>query len=77
MARVYSAEELKLFQRDHPEVQQIVNNVRIEERYLANKIMGDLGIPAANRGKIYTEAGEIVMSMILAPPKEETQNPDS
>ena len=52
------------------ELDEIVNKVRIEERYTANKVMGDLGIPAQNRPKIFVEAGEIVMNMILSPPKK-------
>ena len=56
------------------EVADIVNKVRIEERYIANQLMGNLGIPANARispgGKpIYTEAAEIVMNVILAPPQ--------
>lgn len=60
------------------EVDDIVNNTRIEERYIANQVMGDLGIPANQRlgpgGKlIYTQAADIVMSMMLKPaPEPET-----
>ena len=46
---------------------EIINKVRIEERYIANSVLGDLGIPADRRPKIYVEAGNIVMSMILGP----------
>lgn len=59
------------------ELEEIVNKVRIEERYVANKIMGDLGIPAQNRPKDYRDAGEIVLGMILAPPKKEEPDPGS
>lgn len=63
------------------EVDQIVNNVRIEERYLANQLMGDLGIPAASRKyanekiSIYVEAADIVKSLILAPAKKQEEPP--
>jgi hypothetical protein len=65
----------KMYTQD--EVDTIVNNVRINERYMANQLMGDLGIPADRRvapdGKpIYAEAARIVMNAILAPPKTKT-----
>lgn len=68
--KVFTPEELVSFESEHPEVAQIVNNIRIEERYLANKIMGDAGIPAVNRPKIYTEAADIVTNIILSPKKQ-------
>jgi hypothetical protein len=57
------------------DVDKIVNNVRIEERYMANQLMGNLGIPANARispdgKKIYEEAANIIMGLILAPPKK-------
>ena len=60
------------------EVDAIVNKVRIEERYIANTVMGDVGIPVNQRPPIYKEAGKIVMGMILAPPKPKdgTENTD-
>ena len=52
------------------EVDKIINSIRIEERYIANQLMGNLGIPADRRvapnGKpIYKEAADIVMGLIL------------
>ena len=55
------------------ELDTIVNNVRIEERYIANMVLGDLGIPAERRPKIYNDAGKIIMDIILAPPKAEPE----
>lgn len=61
------------------EVDRIINKVRIEERFLANQLMGDLGIPAVNRKyvnekiSIYVEAAEIVKNLILTPSQK---NPD-
>ena len=52
------------------EKNELVNKVRIEERYIANKVLGDVGVPVERRPKIYAEAGDIVMNMILAPPKK-------
>ena len=68
--KVFTPEELVSFESEHPEVAQIVNNIRIEERYLANKIMGDAGVPAVNRPKIYTDAADIITNIILAPKKQ-------
>ena len=54
-----------------------VSNVRIEERYIANQLMGDLGIPVDRRigpngQPIYDQAARIVMSTLLkGKPKEE------
>lgn len=67
----YTAKELDDFAKANPEVAAIMNNLRIQERYLANKVMGDMGIPANQRPKIYTEAADIVTNMILAKPEEE------
>jgi len=67
----YTAKELNDFAKSNPEVAAIMNNLRIQERYLANKVMGDMGIPANQRPKIYTEAADIVTNMILAKPGEE------
>jgi len=67
----YTAKELDDFAKSNPEVAAIMNNLRIQERYLANKVMGDMGIPANQRPKIYTEAADIVTNMILAKPGEE------
>ena len=67
----YTAKELDDFAKSNPEVAAIMNNLRIQERYLANKVMGDMGIPANQRPKIYTEAADIVTNMILAKPEEE------
>ena len=59
------------------EVDAMINKIRIEERYIANTVMGDAGIPVNARPPIYKEAGKIVMDMILAPPKKkEEQDPD-
>ena len=49
-----------------------VNKTRIEERYIANQLMGNLGIPVQNRrgpdGKpIYEESAAIVMGLLLKP----------
>ena len=52
------------------EVESMINKIRIEERYMANEVMGNFGIPAERRPKIYTEAGTIIMNMILAPAKK-------
>ena len=58
-------------------------NVRIEERYIANQLMGDLGIPASSRvapdGRpIYTEAADIVMkSLLKGPEKPVEQKPEN
>lgn len=52
------------------DLDEMINKVRIEERYIANKVMGDFGIPVTQRPPIYKEAGEIIMNMILAPPKK-------
>lgn len=52
------------------DIDEMINKVRIEERYIANKVMGDFGIPASNRPPVYREAGDIIMNMILAPPKK-------
>lgn len=57
------------------ELQTIVNKVRVEERYIANTVLGDAGIPVERRPKIYSEAGQIVMNMILAPPKKPEPDP--
>jgi hypothetical protein len=62
------------------EVDNIINNVRINERYMANQLMGDLGIPAERRvspdGKlIYAEAAGIVMRMLLVPKKKKEETP--
>ena len=64
------------------DMDRVVNNVRINERYMANQLMGDLGIPAANRRSpdghpIYAEAAQIVMNAILAPPKKPEPTPPS
>ena len=58
------------------DVNKIINNVRINERYMANQLMGDLGIPSSRRVSpdghlIYPEAATIVMNAILSPPKKE------
>ena len=53
------------------EMKELINKVRIEERYIANSVMGDAGIPVERRPKIYADAGQIVMNMILAPPKKQ------
>jgi hypothetical protein len=66
----YTSKELDDFAKANPEVSAIANNIRIEERYLANKVMGDLGIPAQQRPKIYTEAADIVTNIILSHGKE-------
>ena len=60
------------------DMDRVVNNVRINERYMANQLMGDLGVPAANRRSpdghpIYTEAAQIVMNAILAPPPKKPE----
>lgn len=68
----YTAKELDDFAKANPEVAAIMNNLRIQERYLANKVMGDMGIPANQRPKIYTEAADIVVNMILSKPEEPT-----
>ncbi len=58
-----------------------INATRIEERYIANQLMGDLGIPADRRiapngQPIYVQAADIVMrTMLRQPQKEETQPP--
>lgn len=62
------------------EVDTLINNVRIEERYIANQIMGNLGIPVNARlspdGRpIYAEAANIVMSLILSPKKVQGVEP--
>ena len=57
------------------EVDNIINKVRIEERYIANQVMGDAGIPVDRRPKIYGEAGQIVMNKILAPQKKPDLEP--
>lgn len=62
----YTPKELQDFAKENPQVAQIESNVRIEERYLANKIMGDLGIPSNQRPKIYTEAADIITNIILS-----------
>lgn len=69
----YTAKELDDFSKANPEVAAIMNNLRIQERYLANKVMGDMGIPANQRPKIYTEAADIVVNMILSKPEEPAQ----
>jgi hypothetical protein len=69
----YTSKELDDFAKANPEVSAILNNLRIQERYLANKVMGDMGIPANQRPKIYTEAADIVTNMILSKPEEPTQ----
>lgn len=56
----------------------IVAEVRIEERFIANQLMGDLGIPAERRvapdGKpIYTQAADIVMKHLL---RNDFENPE-
>jgi hypothetical protein len=62
------------------EVDAIINNVRINERFMANQLMGDLGIPVEKRRApdgtpIYKEAEKIVMNAILAPPKKQEDIP--
>lgn len=66
----FTAKELDDFAKEHPEVAAIMNNLRIQERYLANKVMGDMGIPSNQRPAIYTEAADIVTNMILSKPDE-------
>ena len=57
-----------------------ISNVRIEERYIANQLMGDLGIPVDRRigpngQPIYDQAARIVMSTLLkGKAKEEGTN---
>jgi hypothetical protein len=60
------------------EVDNIINNVTITERYMANQLMGDLGIPVERRvspdGKlIYAQAAQIVMNRILAPAQKKAE----
>lgn len=71
----YNGKELDDFAKANPEVSAIVNNIRIEERYLANKVMGDFGIPANQRPKIYTEAADIVTNILLRGNKEPEPTP--
>lgn len=57
-----------------------INKIRIAERYMANQLMGNLGIPLQHRispdGKeIYKEAADIVMGLVLAPPKKPDPDP--
>ena len=72
--KTYSSKELSEFSKANPQVAFILNNCRIEERFLANKVMGDLGIPANQRPKIYTEAADIVTNLIVSGPKEPAPN---
>lgn len=62
----FTKEELQKFSEENKDIlTHIVNNVRIEERYAANKVLGDFGIPANQRPKIYTAAGEYVASIVF------------
>lgn len=63
------------------EVDNIINNVRIDERFMANQLMGNLGIPAERRlspdGKlIYKEAADIIMNILHTPPKKPDESPE-
>lgn len=66
--RIYTQEDMD----------RVVNNVRINERYMANQLMGDLGIPVERRRSpdghpIYAEAAQIVMNAILTPPPKKPE----
>jgi hypothetical protein len=61
-------------------VEFVADKVRIEERYLANQLMGDLGIPANARlapsgNPIYTDAAKIVMNRLLLKPVDVRKAP--
>ena len=62
-AKIYSQKELDA----------AVNNVRIQERHMASTLMGNLGVPVAQRlspdgQPIYEQADKIIMTLLLRGP---------
>ena len=54
-------------QEEHDE---IVNKVRIEERFISDDFLGSIGVPAKNRLKVFVDAGNIIKNIVNAKVKD-------